>query len=213
MKVFYVAIITIFISSTLQSQTLWEDHNPYDSSPVLSAGTILKIEVDEPVKIEYEFVDNRDLSTSVKLVPDKTITDFLKPVDSSRSIVTKNKGRVISKNRVVFDMAVNVTGDISKEVVTFSGSKTLAMESGKQQQQIQIQGRVLKSDISSDRKIKSKNVSDLVISIRGAPIPVSANLPVKNEDGVSVAKISEAEKQKLIMDYINKVLGESSNSN
>lgn len=201
----------------LSAQSLWEDHNPYNPASILRDGTILKLIVDEPVSVEYEYENNKDESITVKLVPDQTITDFLPPADVNRSITNKTTDKVKATGRVQFRMAVSVNGNPENNTVTFSGSKLLAVEAGRSRQQIQVTGRIHVEDIQAGRMIQSEDIADLQIQIQGTPVPQDFNLPMKQEPGANPgdpaqpsANLTDAEKQQILLDYLNRILGESS---
>lgn len=197
----------------LVAQSLWEDHNPYNPGVRLVAGTILKLKIDEPIKIEYEYEDLRDENITVKLVPDQNLTEFLKPVDANQNVTSKNKGKLKSNNRVVFSIGVRVLEVSEQGTIQFSGSKQITAESGKHTQQISVRGQIHRDDIKVGRMILSGNVADLVINVRGAPIKQNKNITMKVEGNPAQPKanLSETEKQRLLLDYLNRVLGETDN--
>ncbi|MBI3395295.1 MAG: hypothetical protein HY042_05635, partial [Spirochaetia bacterium] len=61
----------------LFGEDLWKDHDPYSSRASVKAGSIIKLSVDEPVQVEYEYDKNSEENGSIKMAPDKGLTDFL----------------------------------------------------------------------------------------------------------------------------------------
>ncbi|MCB1175853.1 MAG: flagellar basal body L-ring protein FlgH [Leptospiraceae bacterium] len=205
-----ILICLFFYCQVLSAQSLWQDHNPYSPSVPLPAGSILKLQIDEPVKIEYEYEDHRDRLADIKLVPDKTLTDFFTPVDTNHSVVQKNKSKLKSKSRLQMQIAVTVIESNNENVLQFRGTKVIAQESGKQAQQIQVSGRIARSDIGPNRSIQSGNVADLVIQVRGAPVANRESIDLTNQNGQGQAELSAADKQRLLLEYLNRALGEGS---
>lgn len=201
------------------SQSLWQDHNPYSAGGGrIVPGVILKLSVDEPVRVVYEYENATDENIEVTLLPDSAITSFLSPAESSRSIVKRYSNRLDSRNRVSFSIAVRIEALLEGETVAFSGRKVLVQESGISRQQIEVAGQIHAEDIGSGRTIRSSDVADLQIVFVGAPIPRSRNLPLKEEAGEDPdspprpsAQPTEEEKQQILLEYLNRLLGETAN--
>lgn len=146
--------------------------------------------------------------------PDTGLTDILKPAATDGSIVNKDTIQLRLRARIKFKMAVTITAAPQNGMLEFQGTKNLAHENGKVQQNIRISGRLHPKDIAGNRSINSADVADLAITIQGAPVARSKNIQMKQTtapDGTvtPAAELSEQEKQQLLLDYINKVLGES----
>lgn len=211
-----VSYAVIFGVSFLVAEDLWEDHNPFSSTGALQSGQILKLIVDEPMAIDQEYDRNSDSKIVIKMAPDKKITEFLPPANVDKSLTGSSKGRLKSRGRIRFKMAVTVEDVDEGETVHFRGNRLIAYESGKNRQEIVISGKVSKSDVSVKREIKSSSVADLRIEIQGGPVPASKNIQMKTapdgepgEPPVPSANLSDGEKQQILLEYLNRILGES----
>ena len=198
------------------SEDVWVDHNPYHSLSGAAEGSIIKILVDEPVSVEYEYDGSSDEAATVKMTPDKDLMSFLPKANSEKSITEKDKIRIRARGRVRFRAAVSIVGKVENGVIQFQGSKTIGVEADKAQQVITISGRVNADDIASDRTIKSSDVANLVIHIKGLPVAGTKNITMKTEESTDPnapqkksAKLSDDEKQQLLLNYLNRVLGEA----
>ncbi len=214
-KILTVFIVVVMSVPYLFAQNLWQDHNPYGSHRNLRQGTILKLNVDEPVRIRYEYENMSDEDITIKIVPDQSLTPFLPPADSTKSITNKTTADVESDSHIRFRMAVTVSDDVENETVTFTGTKLLAQENGRTRQLFQVSGRVHIGDIQPGRRIDSEAVADLQITVTGLPIPQTKDIPLKTVPGenpgdpaVPSAELSEREQQQLLLEYLNRVLGE-----
>ncbi len=190
---------------------LWRDHNPYSPFEALRAGTILKLVIDEPIVVEYEYEGEGDDKVKVKMVPDKGLSEFLPAANVSKSIQDKKKALVRARGRVKINLAVTVQS-IANGTALISGTKVLAYESGKAVQQMQLTGRVSIRDINRSRMIRSRDVAELQLVIQGAPQKQSRNLPMKTTGNPPrpSAALTENEKQRLILEYLNRIFGETS---
>lgn len=200
---------------SVSAADLWEDHNPYSEFGPVQAGTILKLNVDEPFDILYEYEQDRDDRLTIKMKPDSKLTPFLPPADADKSSTGKGRVRIRARARLKFNVAVAVTGVTGSETVAFAGRRVLAFEAGKAVQQLEIRGSVHRGDISSRRQLRSNDAANLEIVITGAPVRGNRELPMKQKPGEAgappqpSAELNEQEKQQLLLEYLNRVLGES----
>lgn len=196
-------------------QNLWRDHNPYGAHQNLRQGTILKLEVDEPVQIRYEYENTTDEDVVIKIVPDQKLTE-LPPTDNTKSITTKKTSNLKSWSRLRFNMAVTVQADVENDTVTFTGTKLIAQEDGRTRQLIRVSGRVNTGDIKAGRRVHSNEVADFQILVNGSAIPQTKDLPLKQVPGDEPgdppqpsAEMSDREREQLLLEYLNRILGES----
>ncbi len=210
-----IALGLALASATVGAQTLWQDHNPYRPNPNVRNGTILRLVVDEPVIIEYEYENLSDDTVTIKMNPDQKLTDFLQPADINKAVTDKDDNRVRVRSRVTFRMAVRVDRDPRDDSVSFSGVKLIAAEAGRSRQQIQISGSVHIDDIQPGRMVNSSDVADLQIVVQGAPIRQSLELPLKQAEGEvpgttePSAELSAEERARILLEYLNRILGAS----
>ena len=210
----------------LGAQSLWRDHNPYSVGTNLGQGTILKLAIDEPVLIVYEYENLADENIDINLVPDRSLTGFLPSVDSKKNLSKRFVNRLNSRSRMRLNMAVTLDADPENNATRFTGRKLLAHEDNVSRQQIQVSGSVHIEDIESGRLIHSRDVADLQIVILGAPVPRSKGLPLEDEGSPGQqegqrsgdtqgegtrppAQLSEEQKRQLLWEYINRILGET----
>lgn len=218
---FSLAILSLLGVLGLSAQSLWRDHNPYALGNKLKQGSILKLSIDEPVLIVYEYEHLSDENIDINLVPDRNITGFLPPANANRNISKRFAKRLTSRGRMRLHMAVTLDSDPENESLSFRGTKLLGQENNISRQQIQVSGRVHIEDISSGRVINSRDVADLRITLLGAPVPRSAALPLEEEaqkdepqqneekSAKAPAQLSDEQKRRLLWEYINRLLGES----
>jgi len=211
-----LGVLTVLAVSfaSLSGEDLWVDHNPYSSAGSIRTGTILKLVVEEPIKAEYEYNRKLDENATIKITPDKSITDFLPPADTDKSITGKDKVKIKAKGLLSFRMAVTVTAKNEGGTLKIRGGRSIAYESGRARQRITVSGSVNRQDVSANRIVHSSEVADLAIVIVGSPIPQTDNIRMKQIPGSGgtmqpKAELSEEEKQRLLLDYLNRLLGES----
>ncbi len=209
------AFVLFLIPLLLQAEDLWVDQNPYVSRSFVKEGVVLKLLVDEPVRMEYSYENTGDHSTTIKLVPDKKITDFLPEVSVDNSRTKKSQKKIRTRGSLKFRMAVTVTSR-NENTVEFTGNRTVAQEQGDQQMVVRVTGKVNLQDITRKGELRSADVADLALLVRGAPVPPDAGIQMKQTPGAEPgepatpsASLSEEEKQRLLLEYLNRILGES----
>ncbi|MCB1170084.1 MAG: flagellar basal body L-ring protein FlgH [Leptospiraceae bacterium] len=211
-----ILIPFLFAAGLLRAEDLWKDKNPYGISIELQQGEILKLQIREPMVVDYLLEGDTTDEVQIKMVPDSKLFEFLPPADDTRTITEKKDARIRSRARLVMDLAVTIQSiDTNTGTVTFSGTKVLAYQSGTAAQQIQVSGRVNAGDIMPGKTIHSSRVADLQVIIQGGPSAQRENVqlqpqPDRSEgDSEPSTSLSDAEKQRLLLEYLNRILGES----
>lgn len=201
----------------LNAEDLWQDKNPYGISIELREGEILKLQIREPMVVDYLLEGDLMDEVQIKMVPDSKLFEFLPPADDTRTITEKKDARIRSRGRLVMDLAVTIQGiDQNTGTVTFSGTKLLAYQQGTARQAVQVTGRVNAGDIMPGKTIHSSRVADLQVVIQGGPDASRDNIQMKQNPGENPgdpaqpsAELSDAEKQQILLEYLNRILGES----
>ncbi len=226
---FFLFVLSVTCTLTLYAQSLWEDHNPYSGSANIKDGSILKLIIDEPVVLSYDYQNQASESVDINLVPDRTLTGFLPPASSKHNINKNYGNKLSSRTQVRLQLAVIVNGDpnTKNQSIKFSGIKLLSHENNVSKQQIAVSGQVHLDDISAGRVIFSNQVANLQMIVVGAPVPRSKNLPLAKEPTTKntsqettinqtntkstiQAELTDEQKRTLLWEYVNRLLGESS---
>lgn len=204
----FVFVILAGMAGQVFARDLWVDHNPYNPAGKIAAGSILRLAVDEPMVLEYEYGSNQSDEARVKATPDKSLTEFLPPANADRTITGKQESRTRSRGRMTFRMGVTVS-KVTEDRIEFTGLRVISPEDGRVRFEVQARGTVHRQDIGSDRTIRSQDVSQFQLLMKGGPIAQSQGLPMKqNPDGTTSAAPSQQEKEQMLLNYLNRVLGE-----
>lgn len=213
-----IAVFLLFgFSLNLFGEDLFNGKNIYRQIEAVQVGDVLKLVVDEPVIVEYDYEGDSDDHRTVKLSPDRETFSFLKPIDDDRSFVDKNRSKIRSRVRLRMFMGVRISA-INGDVIQFVGQRRLGYENGRLEQQIQSSGSIALRDVSQDRSIQSRHVAELQLMIAGRPIEQRENLQLKedqthsadsNEPPKPSAEMNDLEKQQILLEYLNRLLGET----
>ena len=207
----FSVMVVLFLSVALRvgllnAEDLWQDKNPYGISIELREGEILKLQIREPMVVDYLLEGDLMDEVQIKMAPDSKLFEFLPPADDTRTITEKKDARIRSRARVVMDLAVTIQDiDQNTGTVTFEGTKLLAYQQGTARQAIQVRGRVNAGDIMPGKTIHSSRVADLQVLIQGGPDAQRDNIQMKQNPGENPgdppqpsAELSDAEKQQEI---------------
>ncbi len=211
-KLLYLSAVFSFIgvSPISQAEDLWKPHNPYSSHSRLRAGSVIKVKISEPVDLEFEYEDTGSSDTEVKTNPviwpaDLPVTDIEKNIAGSR------KKHLKVKTRMNFTMAVQISGITPEGNAELSGTRQVFYEAGNVRFEVRFAGTADLNDITRDNRIKSEDIAGLVLQVTGKPVTPGKGITLKTDaEGKVSADLSEEEKQQLLLEYLNRVLGEAS---
>ena len=209
-----VAGVVLTAACAVYAEDLWKDHNPYSTTGQIVSGTVLKLVVEAPMIVEYEYERKSDDKATIKIVPDQGLTDFLPAANSDSSINGAEKIVLKVKSRLNLRMAVSVQGEPQGDTIQIAGTRLIGYGNDRARQQIQVSGRINRRHVSQEMMVHSDQVADLVIVIQGAPVEQNAGIQMKQttEAGGTPqpsAELSNEEKQRLLLEHLNRILGES----
>lgn len=202
------------IDRVLNAEDLWDGRNPYVPSVEVRTGEILRLMIDEPVTIDYDHEDRSDEQITVKLVPEKELMEYLPAVEDDRSFNRKGDVRLRSRARLRMRIAVEVTEiDPQTSTIQFTGSRVVGYEQDTAIQRITVSGKTSVRDIRN-RAVDSGAVANLRIIIDGGKVQKNARVPMKQTTGengevLPSASLSPAERERVLLEYLNRVLGET----
>lgn len=208
-------LLFLFVNGVF-SQSLWTDRNPYSAGQDIKKGSIVRVVIKEGVKGEYTYESGKDDLHTIKANPDKKIVTEMQGFFSDRSIARRQNGKAKSKGNIIGSMST-IVQDIEPEtgLLILSGSRSIIYDNGIGQSVLTIKGKASPVDMKGDRTITSDLVADLEITYQAAPQEKKLDdLQLKNlttPDGKPTVKaqLSEEEKQKILLEHIKRILGES----
>lgn len=201
--------------SQLQAESFWRDSNPYSSRKSIQEGATIKVIIKDSLLTLYEYESHKDDKHTIKTAPDKKIVPDLMGFNSDRSIASVSNGKAKSTGKILGSMSVRVKEkDESSGTISLEGVKTMIFD--KQVYELKLSG-VTSTQNLKNSVIYSDMIADLRLEFRGKPIEKSIQEPkidlksYKNRDGSAVrkARLSDEEQQKIILQYMKRMLGES----
>ncbi|TGJ98320.1 flagellar biosynthesis protein FlgH [Leptospira langatensis] len=217
-KVFQ-ALITLLLFSLAgifaQDLSQWQDKNPYSRNQNLRVGSTIFVKLKEGFTADFEIESTADENITIKAVPDKKIIPDNPAYNTDRTIVRKNKGKIKSLGRLKGNMTAVVTAvDANTGLLTLQGQRSSTYNG--EPSQVLLSGRVSPEFLARDNSVDADRIADLQIQFTGRIEPKNLQPPIalktiNNPDGTVTVKaeLSEEEKQRYILEQLNRLLGES----
>ncbi|MCG6193808.1 flagellar basal body L-ring protein FlgH [Leptospira sp. FAT2] len=212
-------ILLIFTGSgsglKAQDVSLWTDKNPYSVRQNIKVGSPLYVRITNGLQAEFELESNADETITLKSMPDKKIIPDMPSYNNDRTITRKNKGKIKSLGKVKGNLTALVTAiDPNTGLLTIQGQKVNVING--EENSLALSGTVSPEFVEKDSSINADKIANLQVNFNGRINRQQVNPPialksVTNPDGsVTVkAELSEEEKQRLILNQLNRLLGES----
>ncbi|MBE8364307.1 flagellar basal body L-ring protein FlgH [Leptospira borgpetersenii serovar Balcanica] len=198
-----------------QESSLWADKNPYSMRQNIKVGSPLYVKIKNGLQAEFELESNADETLTLKVMPDKKIIPDMPSYNSDRTITRKNKGKIKSLGKIKGNLTVLVTAvDPNTGLLSIRGQKMNVING--EENSLFLSGTVSPEFVEKDSSIDADKIADLQVNFNGKikrqeVIPPIALKTVTNPDGSTTTKaeLSEEEKQRLILNQLNRLLGES----
>ena len=186
------------------AKTIWKDGNPYGSSSDIPVGAVIVVSVSDISDMRFTFSTGNKIASNITSNPDMTITGFLPKVSANRKITNDDSTQFAGKQKLSFSIAVrvlnragNMLNVAGSKTYTFSGVTNIVTVTG-----------LVDPALMKGRAIDSNNVADFTLEIRGVKQGINLQRPPLKKDETANANLTEEEKQRIIIEYLKKMLGE-----
>ena len=159
------------------------------------------------VQLKFNITFNNDNSFSIISNPDTNITGFLPKVSSNKKIQNSDKTEFSGKGNLKISIASSVSTISADGKLNINGIREYSIN-GKINRFI-ISG-IVDPELIKGRTVMSRDIANFRLEIRGLQEagPVNIQRPELEEEETSSTELTEAEKQQIIIDYINRMLRE-----
>jgi len=203
-KILLVYALLVALGCILNAKTIWRDRNPYATDQDLRAGSVIVINVNDISEMRFNLTMSDKSTSAVSSNPDMAITGFLPKVAADRRIVSDDGTQFAMKGRASFSIATRVLRRVGT-MVSVAGSRTYTLNGVTDI--ITVTGLVDPAMIKG-RSVDSGSVADFTMEIRGVKRGVNIERPPIKEGETANTGLTEEEKQRIIIDYLKKMLGE-----
>lgn len=202
-----LVLAALLLPAGTAGKTIWTDKNIYSSGENLKAGDIISVQIEDISQMRFTMNLNDSNTLSINSNPDPNLTGFLPKVNANRSVKNNDQTSVSGRgnlNIVIGSRVVRRLNDGKYQIAgtreySFNGSTSRFTVSGV------IDPASVKGGI-----IRSAEIADFRLEIRGLKEVPGINIarpPLKKDETASPA-LTEEEKQRIIIEYLNRMLKE-----
>jgi flagellar basal body L-ring protein FlgH len=200
----YLITAMVLVSSLALGKSIWVDQNPYASNGGIAQGDVLIVTIRDISNLRYSMETETSHDTDIISEPDTTITGFLPKAKARTKVNRKNNVRLTGKNNLNLSIAVRVLKRAGNNLA-ISGTKTYSINGTVTI--ITVGGLVNPSSIKG-RYVDADYLADMTLEVRTIKRGFNIQRNAPENDNKASANLTEAEKQRIIVDYLNKVLSE-----
>jgi hypothetical protein len=203
-KAFLAYALLIALGCILNAKTIWKDRNPYATDQDLKAGTVIVVNVNDISEMRFNLTMSDKSNSAVSSNPDMSITGFLPKVAGDRRIVNDDGTQFAMKGKISLSIATRVLRRAGT-MVSVAGSRTYTFNGVTDI--VTVTGLVDPA-MMKGRSVDAGNVADFTMEIRGLKQGINIQRPALKKGESANASLTEDEKQRIIIDYLKKMLGE-----
>ncbi len=199
--------LVLVAATSTHSSSLWVDRNIYSAGENLKVGDVLLVHVNDVSQMKFNLTANSDSSFNFISNPDTGITKFLPQATGNKSSVNKGKTTVNGAGKMYLSIPATVTKKLKNNLFEIAGTKEYALNG--QVNRFQVSG-VVDPSFMRGRGIDSMDVAAFRFSLQGYRAGAGVDIQraaLKDKEAAGTA-LTEQEKQKIIVDYLNKVINE-----
>jgi flagellar basal body L-ring protein FlgH len=197
----------ILVTTGTFSRSLWQDRNIYSAGESIKEGDILLVHINDVSQLKFNLTVNSDSSFSFTSNPDGTVTQFLPRASGNKQSVNKGKTSVTGAAKMYISIPATVTKKLKNNQFEIAGVKEYALHGVVNRFQV---AGIVDPSLLRGRGIDSMDIAAFRFSLRGykegAGIEIKRGA-LKDKETAGVT-LTEDEKQKIIVDYLNKVINE-----
>lgn len=205
MRVLTLALIPVLAATALFARTIWVDRNPYATPGVLQEGDIVVVQIDDISNLRFTVELGRTSDADVSSEPDQTITGFLPRANARRSFSQQENTQLRGRGNLEISIATRVLNRAGERNYAIGGSKTYTLDGNTHI--ISVSGIISPSSMDG-MEIDSNRVADFTLEVQSIRQGFNLQREAPGEDENASAELTEAEKQRIIVDYLNRILSE-----
>jgi len=196
-----------FVTADTLADNLWRDRNIYASGQNLKVGDILLVTINDISKMNFNISVNSDNSFNFVSNPDKGITGFLPKAAASRKRNNAGTTKVRGTNNLKISIPATITEDAKFGKFKIAGERQYSFNGVSSR--FSISG-IIDPAMLQGRQVDSADIAEFNLNIRGfrEGAGVTVARPELKKEETAKTDLTEQEKQKIIIDYLNKTLNE-----
>ncbi len=209
LKFFYVIALIIVSIFSVSGRTIWQERNIYSSGGALRTGDLVIVQVNDVSKLSYTIQVEDENNSNISSDPDVNIVAELPKIKAKKNISNKERVKVDGKGDLQLTVAALVTGAAGNGNFNIQGSKEYIVNGISNR--FSVSGAINPATLNG-RTVLSTDIVNFRLNIRGTKLGLGLQLTrpaVKDDEKASLA-LTEQEKQRIILDYMQKMIQELS---
>lgn len=204
----FLAVVIIFSAVTaLAGKSIWVDRNHFASSGTLKQGDIIIINVDDISNLQFNLSLKNSSDSSTASNPDVTITGFLPKVQGNKNIKNNDVTTFTGKGKFSFSVASRITKREQGGKFIVAGTRSYSFNGVTST--VAVSG-IIDPVLVKGRQVDSRSVANFRIEIRSTKEGLRLQRPALKKDEKAEVKLTETEKQRMILQYLEKMLNQLS---
>lgn len=201
------AALVLFASAFAPAKSIWTDKNIYSSGENLKVGDIISVQVDDISQLRFTMALADSASFNLSSNPDANITGFLPKVNSERKVNNTDKTEVSGRGNLKIVIGSRITELLGDGTYRIAGARSYSFNGAANQ--FAVSGIIDPAAVKG-RTVHSRDVAEFRLDIRGVKEVPGVNItrPAPGPDESATSALTEEEKQRIIVDYLNKMLRE-----
>ncbi len=207
MKKIFTATAIIFLSAMLHGKSIWVDRNHFASGGALNVGDFIIVNVDDISSLQFNLTLKNNSDSTTTSTPDVTITGFLPKVQGNQNIKNNDATTFNGKSSFSFSIASRIQKREGGGKFTVAGIRAYSFNGVTST--VAVTG-IIDPVLVKGRQVDSKNVANFRIEIRSTKEGIQIRRPALKEEEKAEVKLTETEKQRIIIQYLEKMLNQLS---
>lgn len=204
MKKFFMAIALI-IGTTVYGDSIWKDKNIYTAQDTIKVGDIFTVAITDISQMRFTLTLANNDAFTVASTPDGNITAFLPPVNANKKATKNNTTNLQHRGNITLHIAATIQQKLENGNFRISGSKTFSFSGVTTV--FNVTGIINPASIKGGT-INSSDIANLVLQIQGVKEGVTITRQPLKEGETASPTLTEQEKQQIIIQYLERILGE-----
>ncbi|TAL37048.1 MAG: hypothetical protein EPN93_06370 [Spirochaetes bacterium] len=204
---FMVLVLGAAFPGGAPAKTTWVDKNVYSSSENLQVGDILSVRINDVSNLRFSISASDTSGFTVTARPDSTLTGFLPKVSADKKVAGQDKTEMSERGSMTLVMGSRVTRKNQDGTFELTGTREYSFNGVANR--FTVSG-VIDATSVKGRTVLSSDIANFRLEIRGQK--EGAGLEFRRaalkEKETAKADMTEEEKQRIIIDYLNKILKE-----
>ena len=193
----------------VSAATTWREKSLYTAGSELKAGDVIVVSVGDVTRMTFSMNINSKSASNISSNPDVNITGFLPKVSADKKSTTVDGLDLQGKGNFNIEIAAMITARTPDGKYQVQGTKEYVFNGVSNRFEV---SDMVDPAMLNGRSVRSSDVVNFRLSVATSKqgLGIAVQRPPLKDKETPKAELTDAEKQKLIIDYLTKMLSELS---